>query len=118
MKFTTHHASIIGRTIFGILCAASSLICIIAALVMLSTAGGISNNHKYTEMKYQEYLIKNPGIKIFIGDKQLTQYRNEKFNKPIVLKMVTAGGQSYESFVDNTKAEVIGDKLLASVGGN
>jgi len=79
--------------------------------------GGVGFDQKYTSMKHQEYLIKNPGTKIILGDTELTKYKEAKFNIPQVLRLTTPNGESHESFLDKDRAEVIGNKLLAVISG-
>jgi len=117
MKFTTHHASVIGLSVSSILCGMFTIITLVGVCMMLAYHGGIGHSGKYHDIKYQEYLIKNPGTQLFINNKQATPYYKLEFNEPLVLKLVTPGGQKYEAFMDGPREELIGNKLLAYVGG-
>jgi len=95
----------------------SAILCVIGLFGMLIYAGGIGRSEKYTEMKHQEYLIKNPGHELWAGKHQLSQYKNRKFDVPIVVTLLNkADGTKYVTFVDSSdKKELIGDKLLVYV---
>jgi len=109
----------IGMVVFGILTAISLMLCVVYLIGMGMYSGDISHDEKYTELKYQEYLIKNPGCELYVGDRQITQYKNEKFDFPIVVKLKTHGGHEYEAFVDTSgKTELIGNKLLISTNSS
>lgn len=106
-----------GLIVFGIL-GGISMVMYFIYLIVMAMAQHVPDSAKYTEMKYQEYLIKNPKCELCIGDKQLTAYKNEKFNIPFVVTLKTSGGQKYEAFVDSGGGvELIGDKLLVSHSG-
>jgi len=112
----TENVSNIGMTVFSILAVVSLVLCVIYLIGMAMYSVDVSHGEKYTEIKYQEYLIKNPGHELYIGDKQLNKYESEKFSTPIVLALKTDGGHKYEVFVDNSgKSELIGNELLVFI---
>jgi len=118
MRFTTHHASVTGLSTLLGLAGISAIIFLWSLMNMANYCGTPSHSAMYTDMKYQEYLIKNPGVKLYMGGKELSQYKNQKFQTPAVLALITKSGQKCESFLDDNQEEVIGNKLLAKLRGS
>ncbi len=115
MNRVTDNVSGIGTAVSFVLAVLSAVLCIVGLFGMLAYAGGIGHSKKYTEMKHQEYLVKNPEHEVWAGKHQLSRFKNVKYNTPMVVTIRTSSAQ-YEAFVDGSdKRELIGNELLVSI---
>ena len=82
----------------------SSIICavimVIALLVMSAEQGEISEQSKYTNYDYQEYLIKNPGYKLKANNQVLTKYERPDLPATLTIELDMGSGNVYEAFAE------------------
>ena len=94
------------------------LIIVVAFFVFISSMvyrGDIGYSQKYTELKYQEFLMKHPDYKMYVNGEEITRYDNKVFDGPIILQLNTSGGAKYEAFLDGNTEELIGNELLVYI---
>jgi len=109
-----------GEYTFGILAILMVICTVIGLIRMAANSGDIDAKDYYRPYDYQEFLVNNPGYKLNINNRAITEYERPEMKMPLVIELSMSNDKVYKILVkkENTWIPIIVKKLYIQAADN